>query len=65
MVGCSDQCVFTGAVAVDEAHCRDEVQNTSSARKRFGPGDNALNMTLNSLQVGSDELVPIEINALT
>ena len=45
VVGCSDQCLFAGAVIVNE------VQNASSAtlRKSFGPRDDALNKALNSL----------------
>ena len=45
VVGRSDQCLFSGAVIVNE------VQNASSAtlRKSFGPRDDALNKALNSL----------------
>ena len=31
LVGCSDQCLLAGAVAVDEAHCRYEVQKAAVA----------------------------------
>ena len=29
VLGCLDQCLLAGPVAVDEAHCRDEVHGTS------------------------------------
>lgn len=43
MIGNSDQYVSARTVTVDEAHCRDEVQGASSARKSFGPQGDALN----------------------
>ena len=55
MVGCSNQCLLAGAVAIHEAHYRNEVQYASWSRKGFGPRDDTLNEALGQLIFGGSK----------